>query len=99
MLDIQEYFGVSINKKFMFDQLSSVSGGKFNPNQFVRYKAKMKQIYTAMEKEGLEGVGTVGERILRTNGTRIFNAKNPLIRSRGAYKGKEAVKSLIQGKN
>ena len=90
MLDIQEMFGVSLNKKFMFSQLSKITDGKLNPGKWVKYRYEIKNIYDALEKDGVKG--------LTKTGKRIVSAKNPLIRDRAAFKGKEVVKGALRKK-
>ena len=89
--DISEFFGVNFNKKFVHSVMSTIVPGELNPTNFVKYKMRMKSVYTLLDKEGLTGLGKIGRN--------IASAQNPLIRSRNAYKGKEVVKGLLGSKN
>lgn len=88
MRDIEDLFGVSIDGRIKGEILSQISAGKFNPSMFVRYKAKIKSMYDLLEKEGIEGAAKIGKRFI--------NSKNPLIRNRVAYKGKEVLRTIRQ---
>lgn len=84
--DIESFLGVSLEKRLMYGILGDVGGGKLNPATFNSYKFKVKEIYDTLEADGLRGASQVGNRFI--------NAKNPLLRNRTAYKGKEALRQI-----
>jgi len=90
LLDVQEMFGISLDKRFMFSIINQIDVGPLSPQKFMSYKYKVKQIYDALEKDGLKGMSQVGQRYM--------SSKNPLIRNRYAYKGKEVVKGALKNK-
>lgn len=88
--DVEDFMGVHIKNRVKFAILNNIGVGKLNPAMFIKYKMKVKNFYELLEKEGIEGAAKIGKR--------WASAKNPLIRNRYAYKGKEAIKQAYKNK-